>query len=159
MNDLLDTYVRLLKEAADLRVQLPDDVLAADQARCMADLWKVGPEKPLGYLPLSTIGGYCGESAARVKSVLKARGLDVRVFHEECLIDAGAGALYAFDPAALQRLLDENLATLLLAAWPTRAADFVRKVASGWICARRFPALYTVIARAFGRQPEPYEFE
>jgi hypothetical protein len=124
----------------------------------MDSLWKVGPKKPLGYLPLSTIKGYCGESLSRVMLVLVGRGLDVRVF-DPATCAVGSGALYVSDREALQRLLDEHLATLLLAAWPPWASEFVQRVAAEWIGGSQQPALYTLIARAFGRCPESYEFE
>lgn len=93
------------------------------------DLWlnleNVGPDKPIGYLLLNTIENILEKDPHEVISYLQNKGLEVKVFFGPEWPGANEGALYAYDKAALQKMLDENRQILLDANWPINADQFV----------------------------------
>mgnify|MGYP003394761672 FL=1 len=111
----------------------------------LEDLRRVGPRKPLGYLPISTI-----QQVALVGDVVweaVSRGLNVlTVTEEQSRIRSGAVVIY--DRTALAALLDASVHILLSARWPTDPETFVWRV----MCGRAAPAwtaLFDLIADAF----------
>jgi hypothetical protein len=107
----------------------------------------VGCAKPLGYLPLATIGNYLELNLDEWIRSLEKQGLKTKVFEAgECCIRSGA--LYAFDPLALQDVLSAASDVLENCSWPTIAESFVQQVAKIWVDPSH-PA-YAVIRRAFG---------
>ncbi len=110
----------------------------------MPDLWRVGAEKPMGYLPIQTIEN-CGWSVWDARDRVLEKGLKARVMGEaECQV--GSGALYCWDEEAVQNLIDRNLAMLILAGWPIKAADFVQKV---WSEFAEDPKVYELVGVMF----------
>jgi len=113
----------------------------------MDDLRKVGPSKPLGYLPTQAIVECCGLEVAAVVEESQTRGLKTRLFSdEECMCGE---SLYVYDAVALDGLLNQKRAVLEAAGWPTEAAPFVGMVAV--VEETAFTDLFNVIANAFGR--------
>lgn len=116
-----------------------------DKLRAWSGLDKVGPGKPVGYLPIDTIKGYIGKDLDEVVKYLEDKGLEVRLF-----TDFGwpglDGSLYAYDRAALQKLLDENKQILIDSGWPTDADDFVANLK---VDAKIGTPIYKLIAKAF----------
>ena len=115
------------------------------------DLRKVGPEKPLGYLPLSTLIEICHIDPKTMQEELEKKGLKVMIlkYGETNVI---GGALFAFDEEALRRFLEEGAAILKKAGWPTNPESFVRHL--------RMPAgpktdLFDLIADVFGDKINP----
>jgi len=117
-----------------------------DRARLLADLYGVGPEKPLGYLPLTTLKR-CA-SVEHTHHELERKGLFVRVFDQRESNVAG-GALYCADLTALQDLLYKNAHTLHRYEWPSQARAFINAVACVGIRQEKAPDLYRLIGLAF----------
>lgn len=65
---------------------------------------------------------------------------------EECCINSGA--IYIYDLAALQRILDEERIILEANAWPSNADQFVERVAKFWL--EESHPVFAVVQRAFG---------
>jgi hypothetical protein len=75
---------------------------------CLPDLLCVGPDKPLGYLPLSTVRG-AGRNALELMLELGERqGRAAVILPEGPRCRIGSGALYACDLTALGALLDAH---------------------------------------------------
>jgi len=96
----------------------------------MEDLYRIGPEKPMGYLPLNTLGKFSDRNEEELTKYLNERG-----------------ALFAYHPKALQKLLDTNRNILEKYNWPTSAREFVLRVASQ---IAEPGEIYGLIADAFG---------
>lgn len=109
--------------------------------KMMEDLWDVGPTKPLGYLPVTTIEA-CGAVVADVLKSLQQRGLWAQVLDQGLVV---GGALYASDLSALQKLLDGQKAMLKDVRWPLRAEQFIKYVATVQVA----DSASTLIAIAF----------
>jgi hypothetical protein len=113
----------------------------------IASLAAVGATKPLGYLPLATITYHLDLGVDAVVVRFEKQGLKAKVFRaDECCIKSGA--LYVFDPLALQKVLDTASNVLKDNSWPVFAELFVNQVAKKWIDSNH--PVYTVIRRAFG---------
>ena len=110
------------------------------------DLKRVGPDKPVGYLPLRTLIEVCRVNPLTMKQELEERGLKVLILRERD-IGTRSGALYAYDEAALQELLHNNKDILNRAGWPSDPELFVRKLK---IIQQPGTDIYSLIARAFG---------
>lgn len=95
------------------------------------DLAQVGPQKPLGYLPRSTITDLCGETIAGAIAWAKQTGLRWANFDaDEC--DINSGAIYVWHEAALASLLRAHAGLLAECGWPTDPASFVATVANNF---------------------------
>lgn len=83
------------------------------------DLKRVGPGKPLGYLPLGEVG-----DQDEARRMLEGRGLKVLVLNQ---MESGVygGAMVAYDRAALAHLLKSRSQVLRRSKWPTEPDEFV----------------------------------
>jgi len=116
------------------------------------DLRNVGPQKPLGYLPLTTIEADCGLRVDQVVTEMADKGLVTRTFKAgACNIESGA--LYVYHPAALKSVLHQHRKVLQEAGWPTDADGFVIAVATR--IARPETVLYDAVADAFADHNNP----
>ena len=98
----------------------------------LCDLTRVGPTKALGYLPLQTISRFLGLDVEAVIADAQSRGLAVLMLGpEECCIKSGA--LYVYDPIALDVVLRTSVLTLVLAGFPTPSEAFIRAIAYEWL--------------------------
>lgn len=92
----------------------------------MKDLRDVGPSKPLGYLPDSTIAE-CGLSSEEVRAQAAVRGLATyhsvpgEGHHDD-------GFTYVYDRRALAHMLKSGTQILESASWPIDPDAFVRYV-------------------------------
>lgn len=107
----------------------------------------VGNAKPMGYLPLATLEKHLSMNICDVVSSLEGRGLKARTFSpDECCINTGA--LYVYDPVALQNVLNGAVAVLERSGWPLVAESFVEYAAKSWV--EPSHPVYPVIQEAFG---------
>jgi hypothetical protein len=90
------------------------------------DLRCVGPGKPIGYLPLSTMleAGWTTYDAFERAKKRGLRILEVKVGMSRFI----PSAVYVWDTDAVQALLDLNESVLATSDWPTKAEEFVTKV-------------------------------
>lgn len=124
-----------------------DRWLAHDDRAVMSDLWRVGPTKPLGYLPLSTLKRH-GFEAGALAAHFDRLGFGTRRFSPRETVIA-SGALYVFH-RTLADLLYEYRALLASYGWPTEPQAFVQKVATVEVPEDGSAPLHHLIARAFG---------
>lgn len=124
----------------------PEKVYTAEEiANFLSDLYRVGPEKPLGYLPLNTLEVICGVGRAEMIALLESKRLQVILFTNQSETNVWSGALYAYDAEALARVLNEGRQTLEQNGWPTEPDPFVRYL---YVTATD-PDLYRLIMVAF----------
>lgn len=112
------------------------------------DLLKVGPNKPLGYMPLTEI-----KDRDALDRRLKARGLFVLVLNEMDSRVQG-GAMIAYDREALGRLLNSRKDVLIKSRWPYDPDRFVR-----YHLTHNAPLktkLYDLVADAYADFSNPY---
>ena len=114
-------------------------------------LLDIGPDKPMGYLPLNDIRNLCKVNYIELMNYLKQKGLEVKKW-DRSFCSVGSGALYAYDKNSLQNLLDHNFSILDDADWPRKADEFVVKVATTYA---NKPFLYDLVADAFGDYYNP----
>lgn len=123
--------------------------VANEQTRQLVfgSLAAVGNAKPVGYLPLATLEKHLAMDVTEVGDLFAKRGLKTRVFlANECCINSGA--LYVYDPSALQSVLNAASDVLARNKWPISAELFVDRVAKFWI--EESDPVYAIIQRAFG---------
>ncbi len=121
---------------------LPND---CSENKYLNDLLRVGPDKPLGYLPLNTIREECKVNPLDVAKYLKRRGLEIKAW-KQSFCKVWSGALFVYDRESLQKLLDQHSGILIEANWPSQADDFVVQVAT---TLAKSPALFDLVATAF----------
>ena len=119
----------------------------AEREVYLRDLSRVGPSKPVGYLPLYTIRDFAHLTPEIVAAQATANGLTATAFSpKRCCIKSGA--LYVHDPAALARLLLAHAEVLEANGFPINPDRFVAHIAKTWFT-QDHPA-HSVIAQAFG---------
>ena len=110
----------------------------------------IGAEKPHGYLPLYTVRDVLHLDPHALAREAESKGLPtVIVGADECCIKSGA--LYVFDRAALQRILQSPPATSLSSGWPLSVDQFVARIGGDWV--EPTHPVAPVIQRAFGERP------
>ncbi|MEO6509084.1 MAG: hypothetical protein ABIO02_03955 [Patescibacteria group bacterium] len=115
------------------------------------DLRNVGNDKPLGYLPLTTLIEVCKVDPQAIRTELENRGLKTIVLkQEECSISGGA--LFAYHQEALEHHLEKNKKILLSNGWPTEPEKFIRHLN---VVAAQKTELFNVIADAYGDKTNP----
>ncbi|WP_147283772.1 hypothetical protein [Bosea caraganae] len=101
------------------------------KASILESLMGVGPSKPIGYLPLCTIQDVLGVPVAVLLKQMMPRGiLALKLNSKECCIKSGA--LYFYDPVALENLLRVASDDLKQCGWPRTPAEFVKHIAANW---------------------------
>ncbi len=115
----------------------------------MNDLYCVGPEKPMGYLPLNTLEKFSDKNEEELIAYLKTKNIETKSFGPEAPSWHGP-SLYAFHRKSLQGLLDENNSILIANAWPTNVDEFVEKC-NGHLVLEPGP-LQDIIIQAFGNK-------
>ena len=101
----------------------------------------------MGYLPLATLKNHLARDIGEVVDSFEKRGLKVKVFQmDDCCIKSGA--IYIYDPSALQNILNAASHVLKKNEWPVVAESFVAKVAEFWV--EQTHPVHPVIRRAFG---------
>jgi hypothetical protein len=118
----------------------------SDAHSILMDLVRVGPTKPVGYLPIDTLRR-CGIEPWVVARDLEANGCSTAELSPvQCHIGY-SGALYAWHEPTLKRLLDAHRGAL--GDWPTDPRAFVLRVAREYVREEVRPALHALIGRAF----------
>jgi len=112
------------------------------------DLTRVGPDKPLGYLPLDTLDDPDG-----LKCMLESRGLEVLVL-DEAASHVRSGAMVAYDHRALGELLRAGSCVLENSGWPVDARAFALYQMTHNAPFRT--ALYDLVADAYADYGNPY---
>jgi len=115
----------------------------------LADLKRVGPKKPLGYLPLSVFY----EITSNVKdflSRLTIKGLGI-IELDENESNILSGAIFVYDRSSLEKLLNKHNQTLKSQSWPLDTNGFIRCLKNG---ARKESELNRLINCAFGIEPQ-----
>jgi hypothetical protein len=118
----------------------------------MSDLYRVGPEKPIGYLPLRLLEEISDRNEEELTTYLNERGV-------ETVSIGGPGnptwhgpAFYAFHRPSLQALLDSHKDILIKYNWPTEADEFIKHVSSHHAQPQE---LFDLVADAFGDKLNP----
>jgi hypothetical protein len=122
----------------------------------MDPLYRVGPDKPLSYLPILTIYTN-GENPDQVARLSLERGLSTFWVDAELSprSDIGSlGYLYVYDELALAHLLDQYKHTLELHEWAIAPRGFVEQVATAKVQSSEQIDLFKLIAYAFS-DPRP----
>lgn len=97
----------------------------------LESLTLVGPAKAVGYLPLRTVTQMLGLNVDDIITQATARGLRaISIGPRHCSIKSGA--LYVFDPVALEAVLRTGSAALEQINAPTDPEMFVRFIAREW---------------------------
>ena len=132
-------FERLIGVPAKKRIDGPK------KEELLSDLLKVGPDKPVGYLPLSTLESM-EVDIDNLSNELRKKGLVVkRLSTQESRV--ASGALYVYDREALRQLLYESRYILAMHEWPLDPDEFVLHLK---VLAPRGP-LHDLISRAFGK--------
>ncbi len=118
----------------------------------LSDLRLVGPEKPLGYLPVSTLIDLCKVNPDEIIEELKKKGLKTITLNQEDSRIGSMGALYVYDEDALTSLLKNNEAVLKKANWPTDPELFIKHLKN---TAEAKTELFNLVADAFGDKINP----
>jgi hypothetical protein len=130
----------------DLPVDEQDRILSG----ILDSVRRVGPDKPVGYLPLYTIRDVLGLQVDVLSTEAQAEGLSaLRLDPEECCIESGV--LYVFDGERLAALLASEAETLASRGWPAEPEGFVRALAAEWV--EPDDPVLPIIRRAFGHPP------
>jgi hypothetical protein len=123
------------------------DDLKIEKSAVLSNLTRVGPAKPIGYLPLYTIRNLLEMEPHMLAQEARTRGLSTALFEpNQCCIKSGA--LYVFDRSSLERLIQSSNSVLAASHWPFDADQFIARIASEWIDQAHPVAL--VVNRAFG---------
>lgn len=118
-----------------------------EKIKLLNDLYQVGPQKPLGYLPLDTLTDVCKVNPEKLEQELQSKGLKTIQLDENESRIAHKGALFAYDENALQQLLDKHCDILEKSGWPNTAEAFIRNLK---IRVEAKTDLFDLIADAFG---------
>lgn len=112
----------------------------------LSDIYNVGSQKPLGYLPIDTLEDICGVKLAKAEEDLKMIGLKTLRLNRFQSRVADRGALYVYDHDTLAQLLSDNITTLNEYGWPHEPESFIRMLK---ISVPEKNKLYDLIADAY----------
>src|ERR1700712_922622 len=77
---------------------------------------RVGPEKPISYLPINAINNVLGMEISTYTSLAKDFDAKILIFSpDDCCIKSGA--VYAYDDDALRKILEDNKKVLIENGW------------------------------------------
>lgn len=145
LRDILrDTIREYLKEEIERLRNIQSDQWSND---IFSSLLDVGINKPVGYLPLSTIVMYGGKKA-RLELIDWAisNGLKYGVFMRG---HTASGALYIWDENSLNAMLNKYKDILIEAGVPTEAEEYVRYIEHTHVSEKKYPNAYTVVGKTF----------
>jgi hypothetical protein len=112
----------------------------------LSDLIDVGPEKPLGYLPIDTLKDVCEVDVEDFARTLRVKGLKTIMLNMEESNVGWNGALYAYHEDSLRNLLLEQRELLMQKRWPLDPEAFIRHLNN---LAPSKTALFDLVADAF----------
>jgi hypothetical protein len=117
----------------------------------LGNLTRVGPAKPIAYLPLHTIRYILQMDPQALAQEAEGNGLGAALFGSgQCCIRSGA--LYIFHRRSLEQLIELSRSVLLASGWPVDADHFVARIAREWT--DHAHPVAPVIKRAFGEQAQ-----
>jgi hypothetical protein len=150
LKETLNKFLEKIKTKRAITKEAKDyGIIDKSSTHGLDDLLSVGPEKPLGYLPLITIRNECKVDVNKLTKFLELNGKKTALFKEdECRI--GSGALFAYDQEKLQSLLTTNAEILKKYNWTTDANLFVKYIARVNANYKTQSDLFNLIADAFG---------
>ncbi|MDF0697761.1 hypothetical protein PYR71_14855 [Rhizobium sp. MC63] len=119
--------------------------------KLLRDLTDVGPLKPIGYLPRSTIKRFLKTTSKALAASLVKRGLAVAEFTTRHSM-IHSGALYVYDRNALDSLIREQAEAVQAAGLPLNADSLVAHIAAVFYDLDH-PA-HGIIATAFGERSQ-----
>ena len=108
------------------------------------DLYNVGKDKYLGYLPIATIIS-SGYTVSDVERFVKGSSLRMLELHTDCWVFSGA--IYVWHEEKLQSFMDSHRE--YLGGLPTDAEGFVREIAKNTYPVRKYPIIYMFIAECY----------
>ena len=121
-----------------------------ERARILSDHTRVGPSKPISYLPIRTVEKVLKIDIEEYVRLVSDEGGVCAVFSEaDTCIESGA--VYAYDQAALATLLWAHSSLLGEHGWSNEPATFVKRLAAEWLDEKH--PLMDVIKRAFANYP------
>jgi hypothetical protein len=121
--------------------------LSAHVSEILESHLKVGPQKPVSYLPINTIENVIGIAIPVYVSMIESSGNKSIVFKsDECCIKSGA--VYAYSERDLVDVLNINRERLSDHGWPADVDNFIRRIASEWL--DEGSLLMPVVRAAFG---------
>jgi hypothetical protein len=122
--------------------------LFAEDARQILDSHlRVGPDKPVSYLPIRTVERVIGITIPAYVSMAENHGHKCSVLYpERCCINSGAIYVYSYE--YLDPLLKSNERLLSVHGWPTTPAEFINRIAAEWL--EEESPIMPVIRKAFG---------
>jgi hypothetical protein len=123
--------------------------LDGQRSAIQSSLTRVGPAKPIGYLPLDTIRDVLQTDPHALAHEAEANGLSAALLGpDQCCIRSGA--LYVFHRQSLEALLQSSSSILSASRWPLDPDRFVARIACEWIDPAHPVA--AVIRRTFGEE-------
>lgn len=94
----------------------------------MNDLVFVGPRKPLGCLPISTLQ-MCGQDMSAVIDNARIKSLRAEMWgSDKC--DVGSGAIFVWDAKRIEEFIELNSGLLTAMGWPDDHYMLVRHIAT-----------------------------
>ena len=113
------------------------------------DLFAVGKEKSLGYLPINTLTNIC---CVKIEEMLdfadKNKLKSLLLSPDECTINSGA--IFLYDDEMLSQILFENKKILAKAKVPCSTNEtFIRHIANHFVYAEKHPSAYQVVGKTF----------
>lgn len=118
----------------------------------LSDLKDVGPQKPLGYLPIDTLKDICGVDVEGFAETLRDKDLKTIVLSMKESRVGWNGALYAYHEDSLRKLLKEHEELLVKYGWPSEPEAFVRYLNN---LAPPKTLLFDLVADAFNDKHNP----
>lgn len=113
----------------------------------------VGPDKPLGYLPMPTVYFRGGPLMGfKLQNEAHQKGYTTMVLNMD-LKNGKLGSLYVYSQKDLQALIDRHKELLEQKGWPTDAVGFVVRVSKDMAPLKT--ELYDLIADAYGDYDNP----
>jgi hypothetical protein len=118
-----------------------------DIASILNPHWRLGPHKPVSYLPVRTIESVLGLSVGEYRAMIEQAGFRCLVVpvNESCI---ASGSVHAYSELALADVLSAHATALSEHGWPTSSEAFVRRIATEWLEAGH-PVL-PIVQIAFG---------
>jgi hypothetical protein len=121
--------------------------LAEDTRQLLDSHLKVGPDKPVSYLPIRTVERVIGITIPTYVSMIENDGNNYSVLYpERCCINSGAIYVYSYED--LELLLKANEPLLSVHGWPTTPVEFINRIAAEWLDEES--PIMPVIRKAFG---------
>lgn len=135
-------------ESFESKGQPAERISGDDISRELKDIRTLGSRKAMGYFPIDQLKAYSTvENEIRI-----ARERGYEYFEAPDAPIGSEGALYVYDEASLQAILEECGDVLEKYHWPSDPDAFVRKVSEAWIDDDARADLRGVIQKAFGRR-------